>query len=181
MSRILAAALTLALLATSCCDPQRTGQQAATGTVVVAPGGFASGALLTLRNSEGRFVSVDQAAEGDTRNVLRADRDTADALCTFTLEVQADGRIGLRSPSGKYVCADRDKGGLLTADRDYVGDWESFELIPATDGKFSLRTSHGKYVTADLDAAAPLRGRLIADRDEPGAWEQFTVEAAMLP
>lgn len=179
MLRILSASLVVALLATACCDPQRNEQAAS--TAVAAPEGFVSGTLLTIRNSEGRYVSVDHQVEGDARNVLLAKHDTADTSCEFRLEVQGDGRIALRTNAGRYVCGDRDKDGLLVADRDFVGDWESFELLPAADGKYSLKTSHGKFVAADLDAADPLRGRLIANRDQVGDWEKFTIEAVVLP
>ncbi len=182
MLRILPVALSLSMLASSCCDPQTNGQPAATTEVSPsATGGFLSGSLITLRNSEGRYASVDHQVEGDARNVLIAKRDTADTSTEFRLELQGDGRIALRTASGRYVCGDRDKDGLLLADRDYVGDWETFELVPSNDGKYSLKTSNGKYVTADLEAAEPLRGRLIANRDQVGDWEKFTIEAVTLP
>jgi hypothetical protein len=176
MLRSLSATLLLTLLATACCDPQRTAPDASGTGAPAVPEGFVSGTIVTLRNSEGRYVEVQ--GEGELRGVLIASRDSAVEPAEFRVEQQSDGRIGLRVVGGKFVCADRDKGGLLVADRDYVGDWESFDLVPVGDDVFGLRTTHGKYVTSDLGIEGPARGRLIADRDQLGEWERFTIRTA---
>ena len=125
-----------------------------------------------VRNHRGKFITSDPAENG----LLREGGKRPELNCLFAVVVHPDGRISLRDPTGKFVCANTNEGTCLRAEVDWIRAWEFFEPIQIgedSQASFALRAHNGKYVSARED------GTIRASADAADTWEYF--DAFLLP
>lgn len=109
-------------------------------------------------------------AELDGRVV--ADRRTAGAWETWTVEPRGGGRVALKSAHGRYLCAELD--GSVIANRERLGSWEEWEFV-LVGGGVAFKSAHGRYLVAEDGGGGVVR----ANREALAEWETFTPSDAV--
>ncbi|QHS63782.1 family 16 glycosylhydrolase [Chitinophaga agri] len=120
------------------------------------------GAVITIKGSNGLFVSGENGAQAMTCN-----RTTAQGWEQFTVVDAGGGKVALRSQS-KYVSSENGAQ-AMTCSRTTIQDWEKFDWIDNGDGTFSLRGSNGAYVSSENGTQA-----MTCNRTSIQGWEKFT-------
>jgi len=103
------------------------------------------------------------AATPDTIHAEKAAESEADV---FFLDIQAEDRVSLRTPHGKYATSGPG-GGVVLAD-SITAD-ATWRLVRLVDGRIGLESTHKRYLAAEPS------GRVVADRATPGDWEAFRI------
>eukprot|EP01080_Neovahlkampfia_damariscottae_P009208 gene9208-1294_t len=101
--------------------------------------GFKNGRIIALKNSHGEYLSV--GAKG-THNYSHS-KKISDAE-KFTLVLQSNGKYGLKTMNGTYICANSNG---LYLQQPHCLEWEWFTVNAVSSSTFSLFTWRSTYVS----------------------------------
>jgi len=130
---------------------------------------FVTGSLVSLKSSDGQFVSAENGGGGE----VTANRSARNSWETFEVVEQGGGRIALRTVDGHFLSAEGGGGDTLSANRQFIGEWERFKVVHRGGSRFAFETSNGHYLVAESGGGAEVK----ADRTRIGSWEEFKVRS----
>lgn len=122
---------------------------------------------VNLRVSNGQFI----CAEGGGGGAVVANRPSAGAWETFTMEELGNGKVALKANNGKYVSAQGGGGSTVLANGPARNSWEVMTMENLGNNQIALRASNGQYLCAEGGGG----GTIVANRSSRGAWETFTL------
>jgi hypothetical protein len=117
----------------------------------------------------GKYMSAENG--GDDVGIVHANRSAIGPWETWTLEIQPDGSVALRSVNGRYLSAELGGGADVHANRLAVGPWEKWQLIRVGEG-VNFRSDNGHFLSARLDMRDIPVNAIAAGA---GPWETFTL------
>ena len=137
-------------------------------TLLFSPSSIqAQATQVNLRVSNGQFI----CAEGGGGGSVVANRPSAGAWETFTMEELGNGKIALKASNGKYLSAQGGGGFTVLADGPARNSWEVMTMENLGNNQIALRASNGQYLCAEGGGG----GTIVANRPSRGAWETFTL------
>ena len=148
-------------------DRMLKGQIALTATrptqPVVNGGSIPIGQTITLKGSNGKYVSSENATQAMTCN-----RTVAQSWEQFLVVDAGGGKISLQNLS-KYVSSENGTQ-AITCNRTAIGAWEQFDWINNPDGTVSFRGNNGGFVSSE-NGTQPM----TCTRTTAGATESFGI------
>lgn len=137
-------------------------------TLLFSPSSIqAQATQVNLRVSNGQFI----CAEGGGGGSVLANRPSAGAWETFTMEELGNGKIALKTSNGKYLSAQGGGGSTILANGPARNSWEVMTMENLGNNQIALRASNGQYLCAEGGGG----GVIVANRPSRGAWETFTL------
>jgi len=130
---------------------------------VVNGGGIPIGQTVTLKGSNGKYVSSENATQAMTCN-----RAVAQSWEQFLVVDAGGGKVSLQNLS-KYVSSENGAQ-AITCNRTAIGPWEQFDWINNPDGTVSFRGNNGGFVSSENGTQA-----MTCTRTTAGATESFGI------
>jgi len=130
---------------------------------VVNGGSIPIGQTVTLKGSNGKYVSSENATQAMTCN-----RTVPQSWEQFLVIDAGGGKISLQNLS-KYVSSENGAQ-AITCNRTAIGPWEQFDWINNPDGTVSFRGNNGKFISSE-NGTAPM----TCTRSTAGATESFGI------
>lgn len=129
----------------------------------VTSGGPPIGQTVTLKGSNGKYVSGENGTQAMTCN-----RTTASSWEQFLVVDEGNGNVALQS-MGKYVSSENGTQ-PITCNRTTVGAWEIFKWGTNSDGTITLQGNNARFVSSENGTQA-----MTCNRTTASGWESFGV------
>ena len=130
---------------------------------IVNGGGIPIGQTVTLKGSNGKYVSSENATQA-----MNCNRTAAQSWEQFLVIDAGGGKISLQNLS-KYVSSENGAQ-AITCNRTAIGPWEQFDWINNPDGTVSFRGNNGKFISSE-NGTLPM----TCTRTTAGATESFGI------